>query len=54
MKLRTNSTPLGVTSKARIIKFHKIGELHTCDIEATVQMFRKIFVVGLRRNRKFG
>lgn len=36
MKLRTNTMPPDVTSKARIFKFHKIGELHTFDIEATV------------------
>ena len=36
MKLRTDTMPPDVTSKARIFKFHKIGELHTCDIERTV------------------
>jgi hypothetical protein len=28
--------PPDATSKARIFIFHKTGELHTCDIEATV------------------
>jgi len=36
MKLRTNAMPPDATSKAHIFKFHKIGELHTCDIKATV------------------
>jgi len=43
MKLRTNPMPPDVTLKARMFKFHKTGELHTCDIETTVVTLNRCF-----------